>query len=56
MHIETKYLSEGQARHVYKKIETGGIININYTKTRNRTRQKKLSEMTQVETLTHVRN
>ena len=31
-HKESKYLSEEQARHVYKKVESGGIINTNTLK------------------------
>ena len=29
---ENKYLTEEQARHVYKKVESGNIININTLK------------------------
>ena len=29
---ENKYLTEGQARHIYKKVESGNIININTLK------------------------
>ena len=29
---ENKYLTEDQARHVYKKVESGNIININTLK------------------------
>ena len=32
MHKESKYLSEEQARHVYKKVESGGMFNINTLK------------------------
>ena len=37
-HKESKYLSEEQARHVYKKVESGGTIDTNALKKRNRTR------------------
>ena len=29
---ENKYLTEDQARHIYKKVESGNIININTLK------------------------
>ena len=29
---ENKYLTEDQARHVYKKVESGNIVNINTLK------------------------
>ena len=32
MHKESKYLSEEQARYVYKKVESGGTIDINTLK------------------------
>ena len=32
VHKESKYLSEEQARHVYKKVESGGTIDINTLK------------------------